>query len=667
MDTKDTECILEPLSLEQKENGVESSALRNPESSFNRANVIEEKAYPRKLWGWSLQGMTLVVLSVVVVSASITVALVISLLAGLQQIRPHGSVVSESAYCSRLGLDVMENKGGNAVDAAVATSFCMAVARPDLASLAGCGLMLVHEQSSQTSHLYDFICTAPSGAQNPDESTPLTLVGVPGFVRGLDAAHRHFGKIPWPSLFEGVIRLASSGFKPEPALAQAVLLANSTNLIGAENIIDLLKNFNGDIYLPPQGLQETLRNISERGVSYFYLDGGDGSFAQRFMLLLMNSSGANWAPTDLPNYLVRQPKAIQMGFAGFTIEAFPTPSGGPFLLNVLSNLDLMDVVSPLDHAALARNDVSTTATVLHRLLESAKSALLATQGLGDPYDSLIANSVTNAQDKLLSLAARKSFVSTVSDANATSANLSLLSQFNSDIGSTGLLTTDSAGLTVVMSSFLGSPFGTGMIVPRTGVHLNSALRLFSTPDKADLNSIAAGRRPLVPISPIYVSTTHRKCGVRFGLVSPDGFSGTFDATQVLANAALFLRHSGCYPQSTVASHPSYSTHRSDSGASSTLSDYTPAVNVGCINAKAAVDLPRLFLNATTDLQNNTVVSVLYETGYEQQVIDDLAARGHHMGEYVGIWRGRVAAVGWDKHHLIGASDTRGSSWSLLTY
>lgn len=665
METKDTECILEPLSLEQREEGIETSALSTSESGCNRPHV-DEKTYPPTLWGWSLQGMTLVVLSVVVVSASVTVALVISLLVGLRQIKPHGSVASESAYCSRLGLDVMENYGGNAVDAAVATSFCMAVTRPDVASFAGCGLMLVHERNTQTSHLYDFMCTAPTYTQTPDESNPLTFVGVPGFVRGLEAAHRHFGKIPWANLFEGVIRLTSSGFKLEPALAHAVTLANSTRFTSAENIIDLLKSASDGVYLPSRLLQETLHNISQLGADYFYPSGGDDTFAHKLMAL-MNSSGVHWGPNDLPRYAVKQPKTVQMGFAGFTVDTFPTPSGGPFLLSVLSNLDLMDVISPLDHAALARNDAKATATVLHRILELGKSAQIATQGLGDPYDDLIANSVIRVQDKLLSLAERKAFVSTLSDVNTNSASLSPLPEFYFDIGSTGILTSDSDSLIVVMNSFLGSPFGTGLTIPGTGVHTNSALRLFSTPGKTNFNSIAAGRRPLIPISPAYVFTTHRKCGVRFGVASRDGFSGTFDTVQVITNAALFLRHSGCYPHSTTDSRSLHSTQRSNSGASATLSDYTPAADAGCINMQAAIDLPRLRLNATTELSNKTVISVLYESGYEQQLIRDLSTRGHHLEEHVGVWQGHVAVVGLDKHHLMGASDKRGFSTSLLTY
>lgn len=87
-----------------------------------------------------------------------------------------------------------------------------------------------------------------------------------------------------------------------------------------------------------------------------------------------------------------------------------------------------------------------------------------------------------------------------------------------------------------MNLFLGLPFGTGVFVPKTGVHLNAALGLFDQPQKSSnasqLNTIAAGRRPLFPAAPVYITTTHRKCGIRFGLASSGGIWGMFDAAQV---------------------------------------------------------------------------------------------------------------------------------------
>ncbi|KAH9582405.1 Glutathione hydrolase 7 [Schistosoma haematobium] len=101
-------------------------------------------------------------------------------------------------------------------------------------------------------------------------------------------------------------------------------------------------------------------------------------------------------------------------------------------------------------------------------------------------------------------------------------------QEGASIGSTGIVTTDSTSFTVVGNIFMGSSFGNGQIVPGTGVHLNSVLQLFS---EIKLNKFAPGRRPLIPLGPVYLSATHRKCGIRAGIVSFDGLWGLTDAAQ----------------------------------------------------------------------------------------------------------------------------------------
>ncbi|KAF7260532.1 hypothetical protein EG68_01929 [Paragonimus skrjabini miyazakii] len=135
MPTGDTETILEPVPSSSEKDGVRNNAFVPDDTSVDTGKDIPQSMKSsRKLWKWRLEGMTLVVLSVIVLSAAVTVALIICVFAGPSQVQPHGAVASENNYCSRFGLKLMEQDGGNAVDSAVATALCLAVVRPDVAS-----------------------------------------------------------------------------------------------------------------------------------------------------------------------------------------------------------------------------------------------------------------------------------------------------------------------------------------------------------------------------------------------------------------------------------------------------------------------------------------------------------------------------------------------------
>ncbi|KAA3671993.1 gamma-glutamyltranspeptidase / glutathione hydrolase [Paragonimus westermani] len=535
MTAGDTETILEPAPSPDQKNGVQNTAFVPDDTSVDTGKGTPQTMKgPRKLWKWRLEGMTLVVLSVVVLSAAITVALIICIFAGPSQVQPHGAVASESGYCSRFGLELMEQDDGNAVDSAVATALCLAVVRPDVASLAGCGMMLVKNRNTQHSHLYDFMCSAPSNPPAADLNRPETLVGLPGFLKGLQLAHSQFGKRPWADLVRGASYAAANGFQPDTALLEAAKAVKSSNPSGAGTIVDSLVTLSGGIYTPPSALKDVLRTLAERGSETFYSGGTDStSFANRLLSFMVG-----WQAKDLNDYKVNQPKPIQMGFAGFTLEAFPAPSsGGPFLLSLLGNTDLKNAVAPLSRKALAENDVNATATVLHRLIEFSKAAEASVLTLGDISDSSIADEATRLQNQLFSPTSRKALVNSVDDSGTLPVSGSLQRESDVAIGDTGIVATDSAYLTVVMNLFLGAPFGSGLVVPNTGVHLNAALRLFSNAtlvnsSKPILNMIASGRRPLVPVSPVYLSTTQRKCGIRVGVTSSGGIWGSLDSAQV---------------------------------------------------------------------------------------------------------------------------------------
>ncbi|TPP65739.1 Gamma-glutamyltransferase protein 3 (T03 family) [Fasciola gigantica] len=132
-----TSTILEPLALDGNGDGnadADVSEAFTPVAVSDKAPVISKTKEVPKIWKWKLEGMTLVVLSVIVLSAALTLALLISIIVGDPQVKPHGAVLAENEFCATMGLEMLEKQGGNAVDAAVSTALCLAVVRPDIAS-----------------------------------------------------------------------------------------------------------------------------------------------------------------------------------------------------------------------------------------------------------------------------------------------------------------------------------------------------------------------------------------------------------------------------------------------------------------------------------------------------------------------------------------------------
>src|SRR5438552_7758436 len=127
----------------------------------------------------------------------------------------NGVVVSVSAPASDAGLAILKD-GGNAVDAAVATAFALAVTHPAAGNIGGGGFMLVHPPKADPT-VFEYRETAPAAAHKTmfkkgDTPHSHRVVGVPGTVRGMERAHKHFGKLPWKSVVMPAVMLADKGF-----------------------------------------------------------------------------------------------------------------------------------------------------------------------------------------------------------------------------------------------------------------------------------------------------------------------------------------------------------------------------------------------------------------------------------------------------------------------
>jgi gamma-glutamyltranspeptidase/glutathione hydrolase len=260
----------------------------------------------------------------------------------------HGMVVSVSAPGSDVGLQTLKN-GGNAVDAAVATAFALAVTYPAAGNIGGGGFMMVYRGGEAT--CIEYRETAPAAATRTmftpqDGSHSHKIVGVPGTVRGLELAHRRFGKLPWKDLVLPAVKLAREGFEVNAALAKDLnqLLADEVS-----QRFDELRR----VFAPPQGqsrwsagdrliqsdLAKTLQRIAEGGADAFYR----GPIADQIVAEMQTGDGLI-TKADLASYQAKERKPIHGAYRGYDIYGPPPPSSGGTclveMLNILENFDL---------------------------------------------------------------------------------------------------------------------------------------------------------------------------------------------------------------------------------------------------------------------------------------------------------------------------------------
>ncbi len=259
-----------------------------------------------------------------------------------------GMVVSVSRPASEVGRDVLR-RGGNAVDAAVATAFALAVTWPEAGNLGGGGFMLICPGGKGEPAVIDYRETAPASATRDmfakaGPPAPCRLAGVPGTVRGLALAHRRAGRLPWKDLVAPAVALAAEGFAVDESLAMSL----NRGLARARSFPEFRRVLGkpggewkaGDPLVQPD-LARTLRLIAERGPEGFYA----GETA-KLVVEEMKRGGGLVTAADLAGYQAKERKPVHGTYRGFDVYAPPPPSSGGIclveMLNVLENFDLRE-------------------------------------------------------------------------------------------------------------------------------------------------------------------------------------------------------------------------------------------------------------------------------------------------------------------------------------
>ncbi|MBK9961738.1 MAG: gamma-glutamyltransferase [Saprospiraceae bacterium] len=297
----------------------------------------------------------------------------------------HGMVVTSNKLASQTGIDILQ-KGGNAIDASIATAFALAVTHPAAGNIGGGGF-LVYMNSSGAVTTIDFREKAPLAAtanmflDNEGKliedlnHNSIKAIGVPGTVAGLFLAHRKYGKLPWSVLIQPSIDLAQKGFPMTWSLYQEAQWLSSEPS-SKSFIRSYFGNSKGELTRPGElwkqpALAKTLTLIRDKGQDGFY----KGAVAEEIEQFMVQNGGI-LTKKDLEKYQAIERKPIKGSYKGYDIYSMPPPSSG--------GVALVEMLNMMEFSNLKEVEFNSTGYV-HLLAEVMRRTFAdRAQHLGDP-------------------------------------------------------------------------------------------------------------------------------------------------------------------------------------------------------------------------------------------------------------------------------------------
>ena len=412
----------------------------------------------------------------------------------------NGVVAAAKPEASEVGVKILE-MGGNAVDAAIATAFALGVLEPNASGLGGGGFMIIQLAHMDEAVVIDFRETAPSAAGptffNLDERNRVinneTIIGgkssgVPGEVAGLLYALENFGTMSRAQVIQPAIEWAEKGI-PVTVNLFSIINDNYEKIMMMENGAELYLKDGGIPYeigetIVLKDLADTLRIIVEKGKDGFY----KGEIAEKIVAEVQKRGGVITLE-DLANYDLQIRKPVVGTYRDYTILSVPPASSGGThiieLLNIMENFDL---------ATLGDNTPET----LHlwseamKLIFADRSKYMADTAFVDvPLTGL------TSKEYARTLAAKI-------DPNKPMESVAAGDPWQYESGSTTHLSVmDKEGNMVAITKSINYFFGSGVVVPGTGIIMNNHMDDF-VPTPGSANSVEPGKRPLSSMSPTLV-------------------------------------------------------------------------------------------------------------------------------------------------------------------
>ncbi len=470
-----------------------------------------------------------------------------------------GMVVAEHPLGAEVGASILA-RGGNAVDAAVATAFAMPVVEPFMSSIAGGGSFLIHMARRGETVAIDANVAAPAAAHETcyelgegvgDDLFPwrrvvddanifgARAVAVPGSVAGLTLALARFGTMALADVIAPAIRLAEEGFVPDWYVAQTIALYTRELRAFPETARTYLRD-GLDIYRPPVSkdgdvlrqpdLARSLRLIAKEGPDAFYR----GAIAQAIHAEVKGKGGF-LTRDDLAGYEARLLSPLVGGYRGLELAFMPGATGG------ITALEILNLLAEFPSAAVTYGSVRG----LHVRAEAVRLAFRDRfQHLGDalrvsaPWDGLASRDYARVLAKLIKPGGPRSSSPApdpwkYGDAKAPVAPARSRAGRPSDDCTTHIGAIDRQRNMVSFTNTAVSLFGARMVVPGTGILLQNGMIWFD-PEPGRVNSIAPGKRPLVNMVPVLA---FRKGEPAYTLGAPGGRKIVSVIPQVISNMA----------------------------------------------------------------------------------------------------------------------------------
>jgi gamma-glutamyltranspeptidase/glutathione hydrolase len=444
----------------------------------------------------------------------------------------HGMVVSQEAKASQVGVDILK-QGGNAVDAAVAMGFALAVTLPRAGNIGGGGFMLIHVAKDQKTVAIDYRETAPASMRQdvfldesgkPDRRKSVysgLAVGVPGTVAGLELAWRKYGsgRLSFSDLVAPAIRLARQGLTVDDDLADSLPFATAAFARHPSSARIFLRPDQtplraGD-HIALDDLAGTLEIVAKRGSGGFYT----GPVAEK-LLTAVRGAGGNMTLDDLADYRAIEREPVKGDYRGHTIVSMPPPSSG--------GVHVIEIANILEAYPLAEQGLNS-ATTIHEIAEAEKHAFAdRARYLGDPDFVNIPVRGLTSKDYAARLRAE------ISPDHARPAKEIAADRpkpYESD-QTTHFSVVDENGNAVSNTYTLNIPYGCGLVVDGAGFLLNNELDDFTA--KAgdanlyglvggEANLPGPGKRPLSSMSPTMVVSIRRTTQAQADRLQRDRF------------------------------------------------------------------------------------------------------------------------------------------------
>jgi gamma-glutamyltranspeptidase / glutathione hydrolase len=548
------------------------------------------------------------------------VVLAVPVTAARQPLRArHGMVVAMEAIASDVGVSVLQ-QGGNAVDAAVAVGFALAVTHPFAGNIGGGGYMLIRMADGRTTFI-DFRERAPEkssrnmyldakGELTRDSIEGWRSSGVPGTVRGFEIAVNKYGRRKWAENMAPAVELASKGFPVSYALAES--LKGSRALAAAPESKRIFQK-NGAFFdvgerLVQPELAQTLERISSKGPSEFY----EGETATRFAAEMAKHGGLI-SVADLKSYKAVERTPLTGAYHGYTIITAPPSSSG--------GIALLEMLGILDGTGYEKGGAGSASSI-HYLAEAMRRAYAdRNEYVGDP--DFVKVPIAGLLDPAYLGKLRASIDperATPSDAVRPGRPAG-----TEQMETTHYSVVDADGNAVAVTYTLNGGFGNGITVPGLGFLLNNEMDDFAAkPGTANMfglvqgetNAIQPGKRPLSSMTPTIVLKDN-KLFMTAG--APGGSRISTAVAQVILNVLDFG-----------------------------------------MNVQDAVDAPRVHHQWQPD-------KLSLERGISPDTVAILKSRGYDVDYAPGVVLAQVAAILNDGGWLQGASDGRSAAGKAAGY